>query len=652
MSPYEFPYRADVQGLRGLAVLLVVLYHAGAPLTGGYVGVDVFFVISGYVITGGLLKQLSGDSLSFGTFFGRRIKRLLPALAFMVSSTLLASMWLAPVVSQWRSADTGLAAALISANTYLFTAGGYFEGAAELNPFLHTWSLSVEEQFYLVFPWFLAILWRTVRARLQAATLGVATVFSVSLFLCVGAPYLGGIAGIDWLRLSFYAAPARAWEFAAGAIVALAGAHTSTTSPAHRTRDFSAARGPVGLAIILGSAAIFSKSTVFPGVAALLPVGGTVLLLEGGRLTQRALSHPWLTRLGDISYAWYLWHWPLLVFARATFPEQPWAITVSLVVSLGVAAASYRWIEEPIRRSTFRASSVAIVCVVLPVASWEIHTMLLDAQNGPEIGPSLIAEHRPRLRPCANGGQIDAPECTFGKGKLRVALVGDSNAQHHLPALQNIAMTQDITLYATTMLGCPFMQTRHWRDGKEHRQCEKWVSQTTQDMITLRPDVVILGAATDAYIRQERFQLHHRVYGRTNDPEAKAEAATEGLRKVIVALKAAHIRVLVVDSIPKFEMNEGKATVGGDCSLWGLRWWPQTCARSRRLDDPRWTDLRPARQVHRNTSADKVVDLVPVLCPDNECRMWDGEWLYHDATHLSRAGSLRTEAAFRKAIAP
>ncbi|MEZ4460856.1 MAG: acyltransferase family protein [bacterium] len=650
MQNYEFPFRADVQGLRGLAVLLVVFYHCGLPLTGGFVGVDVFFVISGFVITGGLLKALSGDRFSPSAFFGRRVKRLLPALALLVTTTLLVAPWLSPIVSQTRTSATGLAATFISANAYLLRAGGYFEGDAEQNPFLHTWSLSVEEQFYLVFPALLAGLWwwgqRRGRTH-QTVWAGVVVVFATSLLGCLLAAEIRGVAGIDWLRVSFFASPTRAWEFALGALVALG---TAGTAAGHtglaRARHWFA---PLGLFLIVGPAFVYSKTTVFPGYAALLPVVGTAMLLVEPGVLRRAFSHRSVTWLGDISYAWYLWHWPLLVCFRATFPDQFWAVPAAVVLSIAFAVISYRWFEEPIRSSRLHPALIGAVCVVVPSAAWYANGVVLNDPHGTDMIAALRIENQPHARRCATGGRLSDPACQFGVAGPRVALVGDSNAAQHVPALQRLADEGVLRLSVSTLLGCPFMEVRHWRDGQEHRRCHAWVQDTTEALLRDRPDVVVLGLATDAYLDQERFALDHPIHGRQSDPQTKAEAASHGLQQTISALQAGGIYVVLVDPIPKFVMGS-TATVAGACSAAGVHLFPTVCAPERGLSDSTWHNAEAARSVHRRTSADRVLDLGPQLCALGRCRMWDGEWLYHDGTHLSRAGSLRTVQTFRDAI--
>ena len=285
ISPAGF--RNDIQGIRAIAVALVVVYHAGVVLPGGFIGVDVFFVVSGFVITRMLLKEFDAQGkINFRNFYLRRIRRLLPALGLMLAVTLLLSAFLAAIAAQPIAARTGASASLFNANTYLHHVGGggggYFGLNAEANPFLHTWSLAVEEQFYLVFPALLAIAW-AIATRFRAnhrIFLGVflSAIGILSFAISHTMTFNGGKSA----SFAFYYAPTRAWEFAAGAILAL-GAVTLS-----RINTFNAyLLSELGLAFLAWGAWGFDKRTPFPGNAALVPVVGTMFLIAAGESQSR-----------------------------------------------------------------------------------------------------------------------------------------------------------------------------------------------------------------------------------------------------------------------------------------------------------------------------------------------------------------------------
>ncbi len=389
-------YRPDIQGLRGVAVLLVVAYHADTFITGGYVGVDVFFVVSGYVITRLLLTEFeSQDRLRFGRFYLRRIRRILPALALTLAVTLVLSIGLTPVRAQQVTARTGAAAALVNANTYLVRegdGGGYFGAAAESNPLLHTWSLSVEEQFYLIFPALLAGAWALARrfsfggprALAGILTAIVVASFPLSILMTNATVNPSGLGP----RIAFYSAPTRAWEFAVGGLLAVLAAR----GLAVRGRFSAAAMAVVGGMVLALTVVEFDDRTTFPGLAALAPVLATGLLIAAGEVRRqggaaRALAWSPLRWVGDLSYSWYLWHWPLIVFAAAYWPTTPGVKAMAAVASLIAAWLSFRLVENPIRfrksPQTSRTLALGAACVVVPlIASFALeagYRVLRDA---------------------------------------------------------------------------------------------------------------------------------------------------------------------------------------------------------------------------------------------------------------------------------
>ena len=374
--------RRDIQGMRAVAVLLVVLFHAGLPLPGGFVGVDVFFVISGFVITAMLMREWSRHGrIRFAHFYLRRFLRLTPALALVVTVVALASVLLQnPFGAQQTTARTGLGAMLLSANYVIgHAAGDYFADAAATNPLLHTWSLSVEEQFYLLFPALLALGWLlAARGRRRAPGTIVVAIAVGSFALSVAWSF--GSAAAEALTtffggpesFAFYSSLTRAWEFAAGAVLALGLARIPLPRP-------STARvtGLAGAGLLVASAVLITDAQPFPGLVALVPVTGTVLLILAGTHHTTVVSSVLSTRpmvyVGDISYSWYLWHWPLIVFTALLFPNRPLLLVAAAAVSVLPAVASYRWLEQPLRRyrprTRPRAGALIAATLAVPLAA-------------------------------------------------------------------------------------------------------------------------------------------------------------------------------------------------------------------------------------------------------------------------------------------
>ncbi|MFK8251502.1 acyltransferase family protein [Ancylobacter terrae] len=343
MSDPTRAYRPDIDGLRAVAVLPVVAFHMGiAAVPGGFVGVDVFFVISGYLIAGLLMNDLREGAFSIATFYQRRILRIFPALAAMlIAVCLVAATVLRPTEAMEIGRST-FAAALFYSNIFFWKTSGYFEDQAEQNPLLHTWSLAVEEQFYVFFPLMLYAIWRWGRGRYAGWFAGVAL-----------ASFVLSIAGLVYEpTATFYLLPTRAWELLLGALIA-AGAAPVVASPALRG---GLAAG--GLAMLLASNFLLSGDMPFPGWNALWPCLGAGLLIAyaPGTAAGRVLSWRPMVAVGLISYSLYLWHWPVIVFWRRFMGGEIEGAGLAAVaaLSLVLAGASYALVERPFRAGRLR----------------------------------------------------------------------------------------------------------------------------------------------------------------------------------------------------------------------------------------------------------------------------------------------------------
>ncbi len=360
----EIGWRADIDGLRAIAVLAVVVHHAApAILPGGFIGVDVFFVISGYLITSLLLREHASGRFSLIRFYERRARRLFPALAVVLACTMVATFLFARPAQISESGRLGVAAALSVANVSLWRGAGYFDASSHLKPFLHLWSLGVEEQFYLVWPLLLAVLLR-VRAIVFLVMIGILSCMLVTEALNETHP-----------NAVFYLPFFRAWELGIGALAAIV---------EHRHRASGPLMKPTGTerTVLLGigligiSAVRLTPATPFPGLSALPAVAGTALVIWAcGRqssprgLTTRLLTSRPMVFFGMISYALYLWHWPLLVVpAAAGFELNLSKRLLLMVVAVGVSALTLKWIETPFRTSSAPARAAVLACGALLAA--------------------------------------------------------------------------------------------------------------------------------------------------------------------------------------------------------------------------------------------------------------------------------------------
>lgn len=381
-------YRPDVDGLRAIAVLGVILFHAGLPIPGGYVGVDVFFVISGYLITQIILRELSEQRFSLMNFWMRRIRRILPVAAVVTLTTIFVGYLTLEPSSYISLGKAAIAQSLMMANVFFWTRSGYFAESSDLDPLLHTWSLSVEEQFYMVYPILLVFLLR--RTRFTFIILAVATFTSL---------FLSSIGAFIKPSATFYLLPTRAWELAAGALLAILESRLSIRGIVKQIMSFA------GLGAILLPMAIYSDSTSFPGLAALPPVAGTVILLAANRssptLVGRLLSIKPVVAIGLASYSLYLWHWPILVFLRHTLVKESAFSTMAALASTAVFSyLSWRFVEIPFRSSKRIRSPKASFTfgvlgsgVVIAAGAWVWFQQGIPSRVTPELSTKLEDIH-------------------------------------------------------------------------------------------------------------------------------------------------------------------------------------------------------------------------------------------------------------------
>ncbi|MEM7523410.1 MAG: acyltransferase family protein, partial [Pseudomonadota bacterium] len=340
-------YRADIDILRAVAVVSVVLHHAGLALPGGFIGVDIFFVISGYLITGLLWNEARSGRISLMRFYERRIRRIFPALFVMIA---VSSLFAAALFLPGHLAEFGVSAAAASvflANVHFYSATGYFSEAAQLKPLLHTWSLAVEEQFYILFPPLLLLLLRIGSGRIVAGLLaGLAAIsFALSLMAMRTDP-----------AAAFYLPHMRAWQLLVGAALAIAMADLRlATLLARAARPLRGA----GALLILGGLVFLSDADPYPGWRALTPCLGAALIIAAGPAATPKLLTP-AVFVGRMSYSLYLWHWPVMVFVsyRLVDPLSVVEAWACVALSFIIAAASWRWVEQPFRTASWPAPLV------------------------------------------------------------------------------------------------------------------------------------------------------------------------------------------------------------------------------------------------------------------------------------------------------
>jgi peptidoglycan/LPS O-acetylase OafA/YrhL len=636
-----FGFRRDIQGLRAVAILLVVAYHTDGLLPGGFVGVDAFFVLSGYLIGGLLLAEHEATGrIDIPRFFRRRVRRLLPALAVATTVTVVVALLvLEPGDQVAVAAGTGIAVSLFGANVQLYRAAAdYFAPAAELNPLLHTWSLSLEEQFYLVFPLLLAVVVTRpmLRARPNAARAAIAVLLVVSVLgsfvlnralVDGGGSFLSLVAGE---RFAFYAPLTRAWEFGVGAVLALALQH----APALRGRA-SMALGTIGVALLGWAAWSYGESTPFPGTAATVPVIGTAALLAAGSgaspLT-RMLSRRSLVWIGDLSYSWYLWHWPCIVFARALWPDRPVAIAVAAVGSLLPAWASYRGLERRFRRDESltgrRVVVLAMVAIVVPLLA-ALSVQIANERLRPEPVTDLANTLGCAFEP-DQPGDWPAEACELdlaGAGAPTVLLLGDSHAAALSDAVRAAADANGANLAIWTRNSTPLVGSG---DLVLPPLPTSPVGGSLALVDRLRPDVVVVANRSPQYLLPgftDRWS-----FGSQDSGVDELTLWEQEVGQVVDALLARGTTVLWSAVVPEYP-----SAAGLQVSL--VRPTP----RGSVLDLATVRDRRQAvvdaeRRVMDRHDRVQLFDPVAPLCAETCANVADGIALYRDEHHLAPAG--------------
>nr|WP_246227655.1 acyltransferase family protein [Mycolicibacterium helvum] len=686
-------FRPDIEGLRAVAVTAVVLFHAGVPgVNGGFIGVDVFFVISGFLITGLLWREAnSTGTVRLRSFYGARARRLLPASAVVGIFILISSAVALPVLQARSVIWDGIASALYVSN-YRFIEEGvnYLAVAQPPSPFQHYWSLGVEEQFYLVWPaLILGMAWLIRRGRRRTKNEATASQRPYLVVLAIVAVTSFALSlAITYIAapVAFFSLPTRAWQLAAGGLIALTDEHWRRLPP-----WAAAITGWAGLVAILLACVELSSTTLYPGVAALLPTLGALLVIGAGCAapTQgcgRLLGLPPMRAIGRISYSLYLWHWPILLFALWSLaPALGHTLLFGLagvLVSVGLAALTFRFIENPLRfapkiRNSPRRSlllgggaTAAAVCVgvvllvlsPLPVARGPATKPVTLTSSAPPAGAGMaaydaavqevfaevqaavsasanlravpsnvdppLADATPKDALGAPSGclrgffEVGQPECAVGDtaSPTRVAVLGDSNAAMWTPAFQQVADQRRWRLEIMAKADCPFLDLKinNPAVGREYTECKQWRGQIIDRLKAEHTELVVLAMT----------RLYGPKHGWDSGFTAFDQAWLDGLTSMVQQLRSIGAEVLVLGPIPD------PRSVVPDCL-------------SRHLEDA--TACSPARSAAVNDSGiaaesaatnaagGQYADLTPLFCTSDRCPVIVGNTLvYVDLFHVTR----------------
>ena len=619
-------YREDIDWLRAIAVLAVVAFHFEAPAVfGGFVGVDIFFVISGYLITGIIQSEVKSGTFSFARFYERRVRRLLPALYAMVALTAIPSFHYLLTSERQEFFRSVAAVVTFTSNFFFWFQTGYFDHAAVEKPLLHTWSLAVEEQFYLALP---LLLW----ALLRFARGG-----RIALPYALGAMALASFALSVWLMRTdrsanaFFMSPPRAWEFLIGGIVAIEGFPL--------LRNVLARQVVRGIALVLIAIPVFSlrQGPGFPGFNALLPCIGAAALIWSGigvpTLERSAYSPLNVVRFfGQISYSLYLWHWPLFTFARFSKNSlvlDPLDKVALFALTVAISYLSWRFVEQPFRsgtlaptrRAAFRIAGLSTV--VLLAGSAVGIVVSRTPSDADRVALQLESYNTYNYQPLYRfgscfvivGGAFDDACLGLASGKTNVLLWGDSMAAHYFHGLSKTTDPQAVNMMQATQAQC--MPTFN-AAAQGNASCRSFATQMETFLADHKPDLVVLSADWLEYARPPRFE------GMIADVR-QTISKLNGLRIAVVLLGPA---VQFRTRLPSMLMRAHLRHVDADPSDFVL---PDIFILDQKM--------KAALPAHERFSYISVTD---AICPARQCPLTiDGDIpLAWDYAHLTAEGSV------------
>ena len=604
----------QIQGLRALAALLVTIFHARL-VPGGFIGVDIFYVISGYLITGLILREIENTgTLNLQNFYQRRIKRLLPTSVFVLFVTAIVGMFVLPAITRdVLGRDLFAAATYISNYLFAWWQNDYQNLNATPSPFIHYWSLAVEEQFYIVWPIFILFLSRYGK---RAVLYGVAISSALSLLLSIYQTQTSPI----W---AFYSLPTRAWELGVGALLLF-------IPDTFWKNRFIPWVGLIGIAI---AALKFDENTSFPGINAVLPVGATALLIGSIAIWPRLFNDVSNNRvsqwLGAISYPLYLWHWPALVLPSSALgrPLRIRERIFCILLTIVLAHFTSKYIEQPLRNKKvpgkkiyrFFAATTALSLVagllitstassIISVKGTDYKFNLIDVMEKPSVyGDNCHT----------NYGETKSGDCTYGdiNSKTTVVLYGDSHAAQWFPALEALANDRGFKLVSLTKSACPSVDVPLADQGAfKNVHCDKWRDDSIARIKKLRPAAVIMSS----------FQYFNPPSGYPDE----YQWWKEGQIRLLDALRGSSKHLIYISDTPR-----------------PLRDIPN-CLASR---DPQSCDSTEKTPVKIINGFEKV-DPTPWLCTNYCPAIQDGYVVYRDASHISVAAALALKSQLEAAL--
>jgi peptidoglycan/LPS O-acetylase OafA/YrhL len=633
----KLTYRPEIDGLRALAVLSVLFYHAGLnELSGGYVGVDIFFVISGFLITSIIHSELEAGKFSFKNFWIRRARRILPAALAVMCITAIIFAFVYPDAFYRDFGKSLSAQSIFSANIFFWRESGYFESAAELKPLLHTWSLAVEEQFYFIFPFILWFTFTKLKPALHLTLIiGCLLSFAISIW-----------GAFDYPEATFYLLPARAWELGAGALLGI-------TRPRFFSSNISINNivATSGLAMIIVALFNFDKHTPFPSYNAALPVLGTCALIWANTNTRtyigRFFSLKPIVGIGLISYSLYLWHWPVIVFCNWVFgPNESFLYTLLLLsISSILAYLSYKFIETPIRlnRKFFTTKKVIQGAFISSIVTFSAGILIALLGNSAIVDPdgSIEAYYLKAIEPESNRENCSGPNfqnagnntCTYLSNQksdsIDIFIWGDSHGSALVPAFVNIAKTHHFNIQYATRNGCqPVLEMKR---VDSNFKCPAFNKNAIQAINNSKPKIVVL---VGSFVNNLTVGKYRSINSSNTIDTTKAQQEfTTQIKATISQIKDTGAKAVVFTEPPRLSSNPvnnhlRKQTLG------------------LQHDDVFATKLSHKLRINNiytiidEAGFDMRLDYSSFFCNEKKCiTQYKDNSLYKDASHISNFGA-------------
>jgi peptidoglycan/LPS O-acetylase OafA/YrhL len=620
-------FNPALQGMRGVAILLVLLNHAAVPgFQGGFVGVDIFFVISGYLIGGLLLREFeTRGGLDLWAFYARRVRRLLPAAGLVLLCALIGVRELYAPQEQDELLSSIRAAALYAANLWFASRPtDYFGGHTEANPTLHLWSLAVEEQFYLVWPLLMLCAVRLSRQAPRRATAWLLVVFGgLSFAACVVVSLLN-------FKYAFFLTPFRIWEFGVGMAVATWARLVAGWS----TRAVSWL-GLLALCCLAAVTLLFDGRMRFPGFWAALPVAAAALLLivaqHGGQtLTGRLLQTRPIRWLGDCSYSVYLWHWPVLIAAALVVPKpDPWLTAGLVALSIALGWASYRLVEQPFMHALLLDwSSRRIVaaglafCLLIAATAQYVRSFVHVGPEQQRFQRAARWDITERTGCLVLADAVDQPPCEFGSQQPKATLVlfGDSHASQWFVPLEQLALKHDLRLVVLTKSACPSVDVSVavYTTLAEYRECTAWRERMFERIGQIKPQAVVLASSSGYSIEPARWQ--------------------GGLNRTVERLQQMGAKVGYLRDIPFPGFDVPGCHARAAWRQWSLE---RSCTYLAADEEARISQLAQAEEAVLAQRGALAINLSTAICDEPVCKTArEGLILFKDRNHLTEEFAL------------